>query len=163
MRANSCSHASTIYIVCQAKRVVEVHRILWHQLWEHARISLHAGRRKCGTRSGVEPEDCYFQEAAELATPTAVVWRGDRWLPTSQQRFKVLGILFGLPDLLRSFLRGKIASHQALLDRIPAAWLLLSYCAAARANFFLKSPGVANSIVSFLAKKTRIVPPCNRC
>ena len=36
-------------------------------------------------------------------------------------------------------------SHQTLLDRIPevpdvqSAWLLLSYCAAARANFFLRS------------------------
>ena len=135
-----------LYIICKPERVVEVHRILSNKLWEHARISLHAGKTKVWNKSGVEPKDCHvLQEAAVLATPGAVVWRGDRSLPTCQQGFKVLGVPFGHQDFISSFLRGKIASHQTLLDRIPevpdvqSAWLLLSYCAAARANFFLRS------------------------
>ena len=141
-----------LYVVCKPERVGEVHGILSQKLWEHARISLHAGKTKVWNKSGVEPTDCHvLQDAAELATPGVVVWRGDRSLLTCQQGFKVLGIPFGHRDFLCSFLRRKIASHQTLLDRIPAvpdvqsAWLLLSYCAAARANFFLRSVGPDDS------------------
>ena len=101
----------------------------------------------CGKDEGVEQEWRGAQRlsrssrSSSVGHSRAVVWRGDRSLPTCQQGFKVLGIPFGHQDFISNFLRGKIASHQTLLDRIPAipdvqcAWLLLSYCAAARANF----------------------------
>ena len=82
--------------------------------------------------------------AAVSVCPTAIVWRGDSELPTHQQGFKVLGIPLGHPDFVQRFLEGKIAEHRVLLERIPeisdtqSAWLLLSFAATARANFFLR-------------------------
>ena len=35
-----------LHVVCKPERVVEVHGILSQKLWEHARISLHAGKTK---------------------------------------------------------------------------------------------------------------------
>ena len=46
---------------------------------------------------------------------------------------------------MKKFLQNKNSEHKVLLDRIPAiqdtqsAWLLLSFCAAARSNFFLRA------------------------
>ena len=97
---------------------------------------------------GVEPEWVFpsacvaLQSAAESVCPTAIVWRVDSELPIHQQGFKVLCIPLGHPDFLQQFLEGKIAEHRVWLDRIlevpdtQSAWLLLSFCAAARANFF---------------------------
>ena len=66
--------------------------------------------------------------------------------PTCQQGgFKVLFVPLGHPDFVRKFLEGKIAEHRTFLERIPeipdtqSAWLLLSFCAASRANFFLRA------------------------
>ena len=62
----------------------------------------------------------------------------------------------GHPDFVEKFLEGKMAEHRVLLDRIPevpdtqSAWLLLSYCAAARANFHLRavSPQLAEQFAA---------------
>ena len=76
---------------------------------------------------------------------TVVVWRGDHELHTHQQGLKVLGVPLGHPDFVLKFLEAKIAEHRVLLERIPlvpdtqSAWLLLSFCAAARANFYLRA------------------------
>ena len=75
----------------------------------------------------------------------AIVWRGNRDIPTEQQGLKILGCPVGLPD-----------RHSVLLDRISlvddlqSAWLLLVFCAAARANFFLRSvtPGETSAFAS---------------
>ena len=57
----------------------------------------------------------------------------------------MLGVPFGHPVFVKKFLQNKISEHKVLLDRIPAvqdtqpAWLLLSFCAAAQSNFFLRA------------------------
>ena len=56
----------------------------------------------------------------------------------------VLGTPLGHADFVRSHLESVHEEQDVLLDRIPvpnlqAAWLLLSYCAATRANFVLRT------------------------
>ena len=51
----------------------------------------------------------------------------------------------GHPDFVRTFLDQKTAEHSVLLDRIPSipdfqsAWLVLVWCATAKANFWLRT------------------------
>ena len=76
--------------------------------------------------------------------PEAVVWRGDQSLETKVQGFKDLGAPIGHPDFVAEFLAKKSREHEVLFDRIPAmedlqsAWLVLLFCAAPRANFWLR-------------------------
>ena len=110
------------------------------------------GKTKVWNQSGVFPSACVaLQNAAESACPTAIVWRGNSGLPTYQQGFTVLGKPLGHPDIVQRFLEGKIAEHRVQLERIrevpdtQSAWLLLSFCAAAQANFFLRAVNPDNA------------------
>ena len=77
--------------------------------------------------------------------PDAIVWRGNRDIPTEQQGLKILGCPVGHHDFVQDQLSKLADRHSVLLDRISlvddlqSAWLLLVFCAAARANFFLRS------------------------
>ena len=110
-------------------------------------LSLHSGKTKVWNRSGVEA-GVSEQRQAEVATPG---WRGNPSLPTFEQGFKVSGVTFGHPDFIKRFLQRKIDEHRVLLERIPiipdvqAAWLILSYCASAKSNFFLRGVSPAHS------------------
>ena len=83
----------------------------------------------------------------EAVNPTARVWRGSM-LPEAQ-RMKVLGTPQGHPAFVAEHLRSVSREQQVLLDRIPlvqdlrSAWLLLLYCASARANHLMRvvNPG----------------------
>ena len=99
----------------------------------------------------VEEEwDLFTQLASDCSTPPdwrvpALSFREETPdSPRTNRGFKVLGVPLGHPDFVEKFLEGKIAEHRVLLDRIPevpgtqSAWLLLSYCAAPRANFHLR-------------------------
>ena len=117
-----------------------------------------------------------MQRAAVAVSPTAVVWRGEHELPTHQQGLKVLGVPLGHPDFVLKFLEAKIAEHRVLLERIPlvpdtqSSWLLLSFCAAARANFYLRavSPDLTNQFAAAhddgvwecLCRTLKISPTC---
>ena len=76
---------------------------------------------------------------------TSQLWRGDHTLPVSSQGVKILGSPVGHPGYVSAQLQEKSDSHSVLLDRIPAmedlqaAWLLLLFCAQAKANFLLRS------------------------
>ena len=116
------AYLDDLYMVCRPERVGEAHALLSRQLWEVARISLHAGKTKVWNRSGTKPLGCMEQQvAAEILTPDAVVWRGDRQLPINEQGFKVLGVPFGHPDYIRRFLEGKTDSHRRPFERIPSS------------------------------------------
>ena len=86
-----------------------------------------------------------LQEAARRVDPTAVVWRGNPELSADRQGVVVLGAPVGHPEFVSRVLEQKTQEHSTLLERIPAvqdlpsAWVLLSYCAAARANFWLRT------------------------
>ena len=135
-----------IYVVCRPERVVDIHNILRGQLWHHARIQVHQGKTQVWNRGSVEPTHMEaLQHAARALDPDAVVWRGDPDLPTRDQGVVILGTPLGHADFVEDHLRSKIAAHQTLLERIPAvgdlqaAWLLLLFCASARANFLLRA------------------------
>ena len=72
------------------------------------------------------------------------VWVGDWALPRDQQGLKVLGTPLGSEAFVRNQLVLKREAHDRLLHAIPAvedlqaAWLLLRYCAAPRANYLLR-------------------------
>ena len=73
------------------------------------------------------------------------MWRGDLSLPTSKQGLKVLGVPVGHPEYISTELTATAEEQSLLFERIPlvedlqAAWLLLSLCAATRANFWLRT------------------------
>ena len=108
---------------------------------------MHHGKTQVWNRAGVPPTGLEaMTAAARTADPTAIVWRGDPSLPSSQQGMKILGTPSGHPDYVQSQLRSVTESHQILFERIPcdcdlqAAWLLSLYCAGTRANYLLVLP-----------------------
>ena len=78
-----------------------------------------------------------------VSDPDAVVWKGDGSLPTANQGVVVLGAPLGHADFVARKLEAKTDDHRVLFRRILAvqdlqcAWLLL-FCAATRANYFLR-------------------------
>ena len=92
------------------------------------------------------PDACAaLTEAARMVDPRAVVWRGDTSLPRREQGLVILSAPEGQVEFVKAQLEKKEAEHSVLLQRIPlvenlqAAWLLLSFCAAARANFIMRT------------------------
>ena len=80
-----------------------------------------------------------------MVDPGGVVWRGDTSLPRREQGLVILGAPVGQVEFVKAQLEKKTVEHSVLLQRIPlvenlqAAWLLLSFCAAARANFIMRT------------------------
>ena len=108
-------------------------------------LSLHRGKTKVWNRGGTCPDACAaLTEAASFASPRAVVWRGDTSLPRREQGLVILGALVGRVGFVEAEPEKKTAEHIVLLQRIPlvedlqVVWLLLSFCAAARANFIMR-------------------------
>ena len=135
-----------ICIVCLPDRVGDIHAVLQEELYRHARISVHLGKTKVWNSGGEEPEACaMLQVAARNVDPTATVWRGDPTLPVALQGVEILGTPVGHEAFILHKLVEKTAAHSVLLDRIPAienvqaAWLLLLFCAAAKAKFLLRT------------------------
>ena len=111
------------------------------ELWDHARISLHNGKTNVCNRGGISN----LQQMASKEDPDAVVWRGHTSLPTPSNL-----LILGTPPWatvisLESISAAAEQKHDVLLQRIPAvrdlqaAWLFLTSCAAARANFTLRT------------------------
>ena len=139
------AYLDDIYAVCGPGRVEEVHMILEEELRTHAHIQVHHGKTQVWNRGGFLPNGVEeLTRAARMLKPGAVVWKGDPSLPASQQGLKVLGIPVGQPAFVREFLENKSREQTVLFQRIPwvndpqSAWLLLSMCAATRANFWLR-------------------------
>ena len=135
-----------VYVICAPDRAGDVHKILQEELWRHAKIQVHHGKTKMWNRSGTTPAGVEeLTASARVLDPNAVVWRGNHALPTSAQGFKVLGVPINHPDFVEEFLARKTREHELLFERIPAmedlqsAWLVLLFCAAPRANFWLRS------------------------
>ena len=85
-----------------------------------------------------------LERIAQVENPRATVWKGGE-VPTHEQGIKVLGTPLGHNDFVAHHLRQVAREQQGLLDKIPlvrdlqSAWLLLLHCAAARANYQLRS------------------------
>ena len=134
-----------VYVICAPDRAGDVHKILQEELWRHAKIQVHHGKTKMWNRSGTPAGVEELTASARVLDPNALVWRGNHALPTSSRGFKVLGVPIGHPDFVEEFLARKTREHELLFERIPAmedlqsAWLVLLFCAAPRANFWLRS------------------------
>ena len=82
--------------------------------------------------------------AARTEDEDAIVWRGDPALPPQEQGVKLLGTPLGHAAYVQDQLARLSTSHDVLLERIQAvpdlqvAWLLLVFCAASRANYYLR-------------------------
>ena len=80
---------------------------------------------------------------ASKEDPDAVVWRVTRLCQRSD--LLILETPVGHDDFVKEQLRSRREKHDVLLQRIPAvpnlqaAWLLLTFCVAARANFTLRA------------------------
>ena len=121
-------------------------RLLEHELGRKACICVHQGKTQIWNRGGVEPAGAaQLTTAARLEKPDAVVWRGDPELPLTEQGLTGLGAPVGQVEFVQAQLTKKGAEHEALLEMIPqvpnvqVAWLLILFCAGARANFLLRT------------------------
>ena len=138
-----------ISLVCRPNRVAAVYEIVRRELQRHTNVDIHCGKTKIWNRSGEKPSGVdQLTAAARVQDPCAIVWRGDAEFPVSEQGMKkVLGVPLGRDKYAR-FLEKKTEHHDTpLVPDVQASWLLLSYCAATRANFYLRNvtPEVAHS------------------
>ena len=150
-----------VYITCPPERVRILYDLLSQCLREQAQIQVHVGKTRIWNRAGIEPINCAdLRDAGGQAA-----WRGDTSLPTSEQGVTVLGTPIGHPDFVEASLTAIALKHQKLLDVLPgvpnlqSAWILLSMCAATRANYYLRalSPG---SVLSFAQQHDNAVWSC---
>ena len=135
-----------LYVVSTPERTVAVHNILREELWQHAKISVHNGKTRVWNRGGIVPDRCDVLEAAARAVdPSARVWRGNHEDRPEEQGITILGTPVGRQEFVERELAKIITDHSELLTRIPevqdlqCAWLLLLYCGAARANFYIRT------------------------
>ena len=109
---------------------------------EKTGINIHQGKTKLWNKAGIKPS---MTCAARLVDPDAVVWRGDWALPQTQQGLKVLGVPIGHLSFITAHMAAKFKEQALLFERIPliedvqVGWLLLVFCAATRANYWLRT------------------------
>lgn len=112
---------------------MDIYKAIEEELWRHARIRVNTGKTQVWNRSGQQPAG--MEELGQRA------WRGAGSGSTEQQGVKILGTPLGHPDFVRARLQALLREQSTLLNRIPnvqnlqSAWLLLLYCAAARATY----------------------------
>ena len=72
-------------------------------------------------------------------------WKAHVNLPSESQGVVILGTPLEHPNFVQAHLRSMIDSHWSLLEMIQAvldlqaAWLILLFCASARANFLIRA------------------------
>jgi hypothetical protein len=129
-----------IYVICEPDRAAPIFEDLSNNLLLHCGISVHQGKTKIWNRGGVTPYGLEY-----LGTREDPAWRGDHALPAEMQGMTVLGVPVGSPEFIQEQLRIVQQKHTDLLDKIvqmddlQSAWLLLSMCANARCNYYLRS------------------------
>ena len=137
------AYLDDIYVVCLPERVSAIYKLLGQALEENARIQMHLGKTQVWNRGGHMPPGCdSMQVAAQRVDPHARVWRGEG--PSHEQGIRVLGIPIGHVDFVQAQLRSKTEMHRVLHERLlsvqdlQSAWLLLLFCANARATYSLR-------------------------
>ena len=110
----------------------------------HSSIRIDGGKTQVWNAGGRKPAICeVLDRVAQAADPAAKVWKGSEVLP-NQQGLKILGAPFGHPEFVAAQLEKSFQKQETLIRRIPfvpdlqAAWLILLYCASARANYLLR-------------------------
>ena len=115
------------------------------ELRTHTGIEVHQGKTQLWNRAGNTPVGCAALTAtARVADLSAIVWRGDLHLPLQEKGVKIFGTPLGHPRYVSSQLAALTAKHEQLVGKIlqvedlQYAWILLLYCASARANCTLR-------------------------
>ena len=143
-----------IWVVANPHRIAAIYAELERALWAHVVIRINLGKTQLFNRGGFLPPGCQH-----------ILQAGDHMLPDHQQGIVVLGTPLGHEEFVKSQLRCKLQEHSLLLQRIEAvpdlqcAWLILIFCAAARANYFLRVVHVGRRRNS-RGSTTR---PCGKC
>ena len=89
--------------------------------------------------AGVHPE------GVDSLAPDSDVGVGSPAFDSAQRGFAALGVPLGTPEFVAAFLQTLRTKQRVLLDRLllladtQVAWLLLSFCAAARAQYALRT------------------------
>ena len=139
------AYLDDIYVVCAPERVGKVYLILEECLRTKTGINIHLGKTKLWNRAGAKPDLANSLSAAQAVEPEAVVWRGDPQLPLHKQGLTVLGVPVGQPEFVVAELTAKAEEHASLFEKIThipdvqIGWLLLVFCAATRANYWLQT------------------------
>ena len=134
-----------IYATSGPERTAEIYAIIVEELWRHARIRVNIGKTQVWNSGGATPRG--------LETLGRRAWRGAGSGPVGEQGITILGTPLGHPCFVRASLEGRLAEQGTLLRRIPeiqdtqSAWLLLLFCAAARATYVCRvvAPSAASS------------------
>ena len=136
---------------------MDCHQILVEELWHHAKIRLHHGKTAVwNCRGEVPPDIGALERAARITDPSARVWRGGIHSVPEERGITILGVPVSTAEFVLRQLEVKAEEHQALLQRIldikelQCAWLVLLYCAGARANFYIRtvSPSLSHAFAT---------------
>jgi len=130
------AYLDDVYIKTTRERARAAFDTVTGHLLNHAQIDTNLGKcRVYGRREVPAP--------ADLRTLGAEVWRSDA---AAQDRgVKVLGTPIGSAEFVRAHLVARAHDEQVLLERLTrlpdpqCAWLVLMYCASARANHLLRT------------------------
>ena len=129
----------------------------WGKNCGTAKIRLHHGKTAVWNCGGEVPLDIgALESAARITDPSARVWRGGIHSVPEERGITILGVPVGAPEFVLRQLEVKAEEHQASLQRIPyikdlqCAWLVLLYCAGARANFSIRtvSPSLSHAFAT---------------
>ena len=127
------AYLDDIYVVCSPERVSAIYKLLGQALEENARIQMHMGKTQVWNRGGHMPPGCdAMQVAAQRVDLNARVWRANTG-------FGFLRSPSGMSTLSRRS-SGPPRVHERLLSAqdLQSAWLLLLFCANARATYSLR-------------------------
>ena len=120
--------------------------LLQRHLLEQTGIQVHQGKTKIWNAGGLKPPVADVLTArARVNHPEAVVWRGNPTLDVSRQGLNVLDVSSWPPAIRCSTVAPKGTRTAFLFERIPhvvdvqIAWLLFTFCAATRANYWLRT------------------------
>ena len=109
-----------IYVVCSPDRIGQSCLLLEEQLRVKTGISIHQGKTKLWNAAGCKPAMAdMLTVAAKRRSPEAVVWKAQLRMKTAEQL--------------------RLLERITAVENVQAGWLLLSFCAATRSNYWLRT------------------------
>ncbi len=140
------AYLDDIYLVTTKPRARQAYDTVTRCIREMAGVEANLGKTECWGKGGGEPPPG-VNELAPSATsdnvPRTPIWKGD--LPAHLNGIEVLGSPIGTEAYVAEAARERLRQEKKLLDKLRApltnqtAWLLLSFCAAPRANHILRT------------------------
>ena len=133
---NPCLQICVYVLLPEPSRARAALDLVTREVETHAGISANLGKtRVFNYEAGPAPPG--------IADLGPEVWRGSR--PPQQRGFVALGTPIGTPEYVRAWGAERLEAEDTLFRQLPklpdlqCAWLLLSFCAAPRANHALRT------------------------